>query len=68
MQTTCEPFHLSHVVHTECVTENEVVVIRSQAHTAGPRMLQKSFTEWLLKNSGNYVSETVLLCDQLFLP
>ena len=64
-QTTCGAFHLSHVVHHECVTENEFVAIRSQAHTADPRMLQNSFAKWLLKNSGNYISETVLLCDQL---
>ena len=68
LMTTCELFHLSHVAHSECVTENEFVAIRSQAHTAGPRMLQNSFTKWLLKNSGNYINETVLLCDQLFLP
>ena len=68
LMTTCEPFHLSNVVHSECVTENELVAIRSQAHTAGPKILQNSFMKWLLKNSGNYMSETVLLCDQLFLP
>ena len=53
LMTTCEPFHLSHVVQSECLTENEFVAIRSQAHTAGPRMLKNSFTKWLLKNSGN---------------
>ena len=66
MQTTCGAFNLSHVVHNERVTENEFVAIRSQAHTAGPRMLQNSFTKWLLKNSGNYVSETVFWCVSYF--
>ena len=68
LMTTCERFHLSYVVQSECCTENEFVAIRSQAHTAGRRMLQNTFTKWLLKNSGNYINETELSGDQLFLP